>query len=69
MTETRVGIGRPDMRVTHCAYGYSVATNTRCYNSPPKYSLTVARDAAVAVAVPSNVHYSCYYKIKIYIFR
>jgi hypothetical protein len=53
----------------HCAYGHCVATllNPRGVTTVShKYSLTVARHATVAVAVPSTVHYPANYKIKIY---
>jgi hypothetical protein len=65
-------ISHPDIRVKHCAYGYSVATllNPRGVATVShKYSLTVARHATVAVAVPSTVHYPANYKIKIYYLR
>jgi hypothetical protein len=60
-------ISRPDIRVKHCAYGHSVATlvNPRGVTTVShKYSLTVARHATVAVAVPSTVHYPDNYKIQ-----
>jgi hypothetical protein len=65
-------IGRPDMRVKHCAYGHSVATmlNPRDVTTVShKYSLTVARHSTVLVAVPSTVHHPPNYKTKIYYIR
>jgi hypothetical protein len=52
------------MRVKHCAYGHSVATliNPRGVAAVThKHSLTVARHATVAVAVPTTVHYPANY--------
>jgi hypothetical protein len=52
-------ISHPDIRVKHCAYGHSVATqlNPRGVTTVShKYSVTVARHAAVVEAVPSTVH-------------
>jgi hypothetical protein len=60
------------MRVKHCAYDHSVATLLNLHGVrtvPPKYSLTVARQATVVVAVPSTVHYPAIYKIRKYIFE
>jgi hypothetical protein len=60
-------ISRPDIRVKHCAYGYSVATllNPRGVTTVShKYSLTAARHATVVVAVPSSVQYPAIYNIK-----
>jgi hypothetical protein len=65
-------IGHPDIRVKHCAYDHSVATllNPRGVTTVShKHSLTVARHATVAVAVPSTVHYPANYKIELYYFR
>jgi hypothetical protein len=67
---TEKAIGRPDMRVKHCAYGHSVATllSPRGVTTVShKYSLTVARHGTVVVAVPSTVHYPGNYKIKHYL--
>jgi hypothetical protein len=60
------------IKMKHCAYGHSVATllNPRAVTTVShKNSLTVARHATVAVAVPSTVHYPDNYKIKIYCLR
>jgi hypothetical protein len=60
------------MRVKHCAYGHSVATvlNPRGVTTVShNYSLTVARQATMVVALPSIVHYPSNYKIKIYYLR
>jgi hypothetical protein len=62
-------ISHPDMRVKHCAYGHSVATllNPRYVTTVShRYRPTDAKYATVVVAVPSTVHDTCNYKIKIY---
>jgi hypothetical protein len=64
-----LSIRHPDIRMKHCAYGHSVATllNPRDVTTVShKYSLRVARHATVVVAVPSTVHYSNNFKIKMY---
>jgi hypothetical protein len=56
----------------HCAYVHSVATllNPRGVTTVfHKYSLTVARHAALLVAVPSTVQCPSNHKIKIYYLR
>jgi hypothetical protein len=63
-------ISQPDIRVKYYAYGHSVATLLNpggVTTVSHKYSLTVARHAAVVVAVPSTAHYPFNYKIKIYL--
>jgi hypothetical protein len=58
--------------VKHCAYDHSVETllNPRDVKTVShKYSLTVARQANVVVAVPSTVHYPDNYKIKHVLFK
>jgi hypothetical protein len=64
-------ISHPDIRLKQCAYGHGVATllNPRGVTISHKSSLTVARHAAVVVAVPSTLHYTANYKIKIHYFR
>jgi hypothetical protein len=69
LTHRTVALRRPDIRVKNCAYGHNVATllNPRGVATlSHKYSLTVARHAAVVLAVPSTAHYPSNYKIKIY---
>jgi hypothetical protein len=59
------------MRVKHYAYGHSVATllNPRGVATVSyTYSLTLARLAAVVVAVPFTVHHPANNNINIYIF-
>jgi hypothetical protein len=65
-------ISHPEMRVKYCVCDHSVVTllNPRGVATVShKHSLTVARHAAVVVAVPSTVHHPANYKIKIYYLR
>jgi hypothetical protein len=48
-----------------CPQRYNTAKPTRFTTVFHRYSLTVARHATVVVAVPSTVHYSANYKIKV----
>jgi hypothetical protein len=53
--------------VKHCANGHSVATLLNPHGATAaslKYSLTVARQSIVVMAVPSTVNYPTNYKVK-----